>query len=399
MSVTALDQSPVLEGVKVSPGVAGRGRVSFRTLDAWRGFASIWVVMDHASMPIIATRYPQLRSNPLYAFSLCGALGVQIFFVISGFCIANAAVGSLHNRKPWGFAAARLRRIYPPYFFAASQAFLLSLLAVWLLSHAYLQSSQMARANVLGQSALYYFAHLTLTHIPLHQEPILNVFWTLSYEVGFYSIVFLLVLMGAKRKQQPRTLLDALHIVTIASLLLLIVAPSLHMFPLNLWPQFGFGVLVFDLLSHPKSLQPRIYAAIVFAQTLLFAMPRNYGENAWSMDSQGKFLFALSFAVVLLAIYKFDAALIRIAPIRLLSKIGIFSYSLYLTHLLATGIVLQLGRALLTTPSRFFLSYCLQIIAAILYAYFFYLCFERPFMSRTLSSRRVVALHTDDLNE
>ena len=68
---------------------------TYKTLDAWRGIASLWVVMLHACVPAIGTRYFALQLQPIYAFSLLGSLGVQMFFVISGYCIANAASSSV----------------------------------------------------------------------------------------------------------------------------------------------------------------------------------------------------------------------------------------------------------------------------------------------------------------
>lgn len=64
---------------------------TYHLLDASRGFAALWVVMLHVSL----LGLPQ----PIYEFSSFGLLGVQMFFVISGYCIANAALRSLVSAR------------------------------------------------------------------------------------------------------------------------------------------------------------------------------------------------------------------------------------------------------------------------------------------------------------
>ena len=64
----------------------------------------------------------------------------------------------------------------------------------------------------------------------------------------------------------------------------------------------------------------------------------------------------------------------------LLGWVGTFSYSLYLTHMLPLGVMLQVCRPLLGTPSRFLVVYFMEIIAAVAIAYPFFYLFERPFL-------------------
>ncbi|RUT01542.1 hypothetical protein DSM106972_066390 [Dulcicalothrix desertica PCC 7102] len=68
--------------------------------------------------------------------------------------------------------------------------------------------------------------------------------------------------------------------------------------------------------------------------------------------------------------------------------LGAFSYSLYLTH----GLVITITRYLLfglnITPFMFAAaSYLIGILASLVFAYWFYLIFEKPFISSSSSSR------------
>src|ERR1051325_8589369 len=143
---------------------------AFLALDAWRGFASLWVAMYHMALVIVA-KYPHLNGNPLYAFSTRGNLGVQLFFVISGYCIANAAAATCQRGKGFTpYIAARIRRIYPTCWFALALTGVLSVLAEILAGAGRLGASTMADKHLLQQGPFYFLANATLLQGFLHQQ-------------------------------------------------------------------------------------------------------------------------------------------------------------------------------------------------------------------------------------
>ena len=249
-------------------------RPAFASIDAFRGIAALWVVMCHSCLGVIQSRYPQLRHQPLFAISIDGFLGVQIFFVISGFCIANAAAATLQRGSATiSFVRARLRRIYPPYFFATLLSVLLSLVAVYLVAHGHLHGSHMARVNLLRRPPMWYLAQATLTQVPLHQEPLLMVCWTLCYEIAFYCIVAVTIAAVRLTSSPGRFLLTVLHVITLASMGVLAMAPSWRIFPFYLWPQFGMGVLVFDFVgADPSRKRPWAVSGALAAELAAFSM-------------------------------------------------------------------------------------------------------------------------------
>ena len=359
---------------------------TYKTLDAWRGIACLWVVMVHACLPAISMRYPALRFQPLYAFSLFGGLGVQLFFVISGYCIANAASSTI--RKKSGvvyFLRARVRRIYPPYFFASAFTFSLSYLTLALVRKGYLHSSVLASAVTGHQSPLYYFSALTLTQIPLHQKPILIVFWTLCYEIAFYSIFALLLAIGRQRMSE-QFMLNCLHVLTALSLMYLIFMPEHRAFPFDFWPQFGLGVLVYDVLEHKRK-TTQFFGCLIASEIIVFALLHNYGGHLGQEGSRTQFLASLVFALVLVALSGYDEKLKQLRIIQFLSSIGLFSYSLYLTHLLTLGLVMQIFSKVSKSQSFFVVPFFVQIVLAVSVAYCFYILFERPFLNK--NSRKV----------
>lgn len=354
-------------------------RMVYKTLDAWRGFASLWVVMYHMALVLI-NRSPELRSNPLYAFSALGHLGVQLFFVISGFCIANAAIGSLSKDNCFsGFVKARLRRLFPPLWFALLLAALLSLCAAFLVQRGLLRGSLLGQQDLLHQGFFYFFGNLTLTAIFLQQPLLIVVCWTLCYEIYFYAIVSFF-LPFRWRLGGSRGILNGLHLVTTGMLYILLFMPSLRRYPFDLWPQFGMGVLIYDLLQNRRERTPKIWAGLIGLLTLAFVVQRDYLIGAWPGSSRQTFAVSLAFAVALCGLHRYDNILIRKAPIRWMGALGVFSYSLYLTHVLTLGVTHQIWKFLLIPESWHYLSFAVAILLSLLIAWIFYDFCEKPFI-------------------
>ena len=121
----------------------------------------------------------RLPSTPtwLFDFSAGGRLGVPMFFVISGYCIANAAMRSVNAPSPLRhFLWARVHRIYPPYLCASLLAVGLSLLLTALVQRHVIAGSQIADLNLRHQSWRFWVGALTLTQLPLHTASLIRVF-------------------------------------------------------------------------------------------------------------------------------------------------------------------------------------------------------------------------------
>lgn len=111
----------------------------------------------------------------LQAITDQGYLGVQLFFMISGFVIADSA----SRKSPADFAVARFVRLYPTLWVCI-------LLTV---SVSYLVSGWTPPlAQIL--------ANFTLLQDYLGQDHVDGVYWTLVQELKFYACTFLLMLAG-----------------------------------------------------------------------------------------------------------------------------------------------------------------------------------------------------------
>ncbi len=364
--ITTLDAA----GVVTTPENQHQGPQAYHALDAWRGLASLWVVCYHASLSLTVLFPGRARLEP-GLWLQGGYLGVPLFFVISGYCIASAAVSAARREQgAKSFFMARLRRIYPPYLAVLLLSFLIARLPI-----------HSTPLDVSLQSPLFYLASFTVTQVPLHQALIQAVFWTLNFEVAFYVIVGLLLFLPT-RVRTARAVLNTLHVLTLSATALLVLLPRAPLFPFTFWTQFGLGILAFDILRHPVLRFPRLALALTGAGIAGFAVLHRYG-NGFVSDAPPMriaFLVSLGFALLLLILYKFDTRTARLPLVRLFAWIGGFSYSLYLVHPLAIGLVLHAAHLFRLFPQFANLYLTLEIGISLLCAWIFFLCCERPFL-------------------
>lgn len=137
----------------------------FGGIQTLRAIAAFLVVIQHAIFCAYVWRGEIYPDPPPVRL---GAIGVTLFFAISGFVIA------LNRRRPVGrFAVHRLLRIYPAYWIAAGLT--LCLLAF---------SLQPARISIAA-----FFLWPTR-----HPVDLIIPYWTLIYEMMFYTIAVVLFL-------------------------------------------------------------------------------------------------------------------------------------------------------------------------------------------------------------
>jgi peptidoglycan/LPS O-acetylase OafA/YrhL len=167
-----------------------RPRARLRLLDLLRLVAALSVVLFHYT-----ARYSTAWSNPtpqdlwapLSSATAYGALGVQLFFMISGFVVLMTAWGS----DMGAYAASRISRLYPAYWAGVliTGAFLffdrtISIGGSW---------------SSVGPSG--YLLNFTMLQTAFGVPNIEGVYWTLWVELKFYLLIGLLVLVGVTRRR------------------------------------------------------------------------------------------------------------------------------------------------------------------------------------------------------
>jgi peptidoglycan/LPS O-acetylase OafA/YrhL len=360
-----------------------RRGIRVASLDAWRGLAALMVVAMHSATPVLINSYPELRDTLVYRHVVWGNYGVQIFFVISGLCVAQAALRVLNKPTPLtDFLRSRIRRIYPPYAIVSVLSVLASAAAAYLVAHNVLPHSTMASDRLFARPLWDYACSGLLLQEVCHISPLVPVFWSLCYEAAFYVLVAL-TLLAALACNRDRLVLDVCHGITLACCAALLLAPGAVPYPFDLWPEFGLGVLALEVLTLRRSRGYWLLLATVLLQGVYGAIHLNDPTVFYKPNSGEQAIAATAFACFLVAINPIDDRIARWWPVRLLAYVGVFSYSLYLLHWLVIGVVAQIMKRLgVASADTYWISALSQTAVAVLAARVFYIAGEKPFLTR-----------------
>jgi len=370
-----------------------------------RGIAALGVVLYHAvhqtggAVPDNLFRFPVRFIQFLASF---GYIGVFLFFVISGFCIhlqwAKArAAGQDHQVKFGAFWKRRLRRLYPPYLIA---------LVIFL----------GLTAATAGIDVTHFFVYDVFMHVlMLHNlDPqtcysINGVFWTLAIEEQLYLAYFLLLFLRMRWGWGLTLIVCALarvgwfgfsHLVWLKSGIGVPVpeAAASHWFT---WALGAIAVeAAFGLVKIPKWCRNIFLGAIavILASIISSALPNM--QKGTPVHTVGWLLmhplWGFGFFVVVNRFVHAEQSWGEISRPRLVAgfaAIGVFSYSLYLTHELVImqswwfvfqGLPAMVNTFLVVTP------------ATIIFAWLYYLFCEKPYMRKPVpSSEFPVSSSTD----
>lgn len=318
----------------------------YRTLDAWRGLACLMVVVSHAA--VFGSHTPGIADQGVWGrlVAACGwmVVGVPLFFVISGYCIAATADATVvRGGGVGGYFARRFRRIFPPYLAAVALAAVFALVIERLLAPGLVGSDFGAIAPVPDPAALtplQWLGNLTLTETwrPLYDPTRPTLFqvgpaWTLCYEEQFYAVTGV-VLLVARRWFFAGCL--AVTAVVAGGVLTRWNGVDLTGTFLNgRWLMFAAGVGVYYATTRGGATRYTLVVAALgsaLAYSLrdpaAFLDTRFYDPIAEPREQAPAFAFAL----LLLALRRWDGRTAAGGVGKRLGAVGAYSYSLYLVH-------------------------------------------------------------------
>ena len=278
-------------------------------IQALRGIAVLLVVVFHARLDLLGAGY----------------LGVDIFFVISGFLITTMVTNQIRRGSfSFGdFYFRRGKRLLP----AAYTTFLITaLLSMWLLtSQEFKQFAQQLWGAVTFTSNIVLWRQGSYFGGEAELKPLLHT-WSLAIEEQYY-----LVLPAALYFIPVRHWFKSVLLVLLASAALCMGVMTwrpdvaFYLFPTRAW-ELAIGSLGVFLYRHPKT-EP--WARLLFwpALLLMLVLPvfplsnKHPGLDAW--------LVCWATLVVILAHHPL---MNRGKVMGALTKVGDWSYSLYLVH-------------------------------------------------------------------
>lgn len=341
-----------------------------KEIDGLRFIAIMWVVLTHiyGYVGYHSMFYtPEIYGNIfLSSFFASGHLGVQLFFIVSGFILTT----QIYNRKGFlnfdlkKFYFRRLRRLEPPYIISMIGLFIILV--------------------VLGKYAVKeLIPHLAASLFYIHnliysKGSIINsLAWSLEIETQFYLLFPIYFLIRKTFNFDNLKFLLAI---------LIIIAPFIqkclmlsHLTLLGQYQFFLAGIFFAEILTNKKSkklksLNNNIFFDVIFFLSVILI----------------SYLHTNIFFITILVPTLFISALksihiSRILKIPFVFIIGGMCYSIYLTHGYLITIFSRITSKfeIIGTPTGNLLLQCFILIPMILFtSTIYFLIFEKPFMSK-----------------
>ncbi|UOQ70111.1 acyltransferase family protein [Hymenobacter cellulosilyticus] len=381
-------------------------------LDGLRGLTALYVVLHHALTQIngtfTAATVPagSIASIPVKAFTFLfghGRLAVDMFIVISGFCLMLPIVRNKGHMKvgPREFFAKRAKRILPPYYLALAFSMLLIYTVIG------------EQTGTHWDIAIPVTSTDIVTHLLLLQDlfystcyKINHVFWSISVEWRIYFAFPLLVYIWRRLGALRTTALTVGSGLLLYGLTVLLAGfDQTGLNPVSISADylglFAIGMLAAELsftqqesmISWRNRIPLNLILLVTPVATLVLQRLNTNGNNhAFVVLSD--LLMGLFSAGLLLAVSTGRMATThRYLSWRPLVLIGTFAYSLYLVHapllqVFSKYVAIPLNLAPL--PSiLLFVFVATPLITAC--CYLFYLVAERPFITKSPSAASRVA--------
>lgn len=294
------------------PGTLPKNRASqFRSIQALRFFAALAVVVLHNSF------YTAERLDDSLGIYAIGANGVRLFFVISGFVMIMSSDRLARTAQGWRvFAIKRILRIVPLYWLVTTLK-LATLIAVpAAVLHAQLDWTYIAKS--------YFFIPALNVDGDIH--PLLGVGWTLVFEMFFYGLFTLALLL----RQRP--------VLFLAPILILLSVVSLFRTPdwpiaLQFWADpivldFLAGMLIARWVQSGARLNTWLAAAFVVAGAVYLFVPF---ARFHYQSLHGSVVTTIAAALVVWGCTGLESRIGRFVG-KPLMFLGAASYAIYLVH-------------------------------------------------------------------
>lgn len=317
-----------------------KGTNRFHELDAFRGLAALGVLLYHYSVRF-EKLYPYTFHND-FDFNF-GYLGVEWFFIISGFVIYYTIS---KTDTPILFLGKRFIRLYPTYWLCLLFSFFIT---------NYFELP--GRTTSLKELII----NLSMIQYGLQVRSVDGVYWSLFYEITFY------ILMAAVFPIIKR---DKLHLYAIIWMLLYVTNLIWHtkyvsgILNLQYGPLFLSGMYFYKLTT--RSLRP-IYYVVPIILLILYLIPND--------NLTEKIILISVYALFYLFTFK-RLGFISWKPLLFLGNI---SYALYLIHQNLGYIML---RSLYDAFGNHQILMIVPISCSIIIAYIITMYLEKPIMVR-----------------
>ena len=350
------------------------GTARLAGLDGVRGLAALFVLLHHVYLRSFpgypGTTGPWWTSGLVY-----GHVAVVVFIVVSGFSLAVSPardgweLGSLAR-----FAHRRAWRILPPYW----AALIFSLLVAWLI---------IPQPGVPVPTAGSVVVNGLLLQDAIDAPTPNRAFWSIAVEVHLYLVFPLLLLMIRRSGATAMLAVVSVAVVSVGVLAPYAAGPAWLM---RLTPQFAvlfaIGVVAAGIVTVDERRRRWPWHWLAFVAAVPVVAVTAWRGSAWALGPNVFWVdLALGPAIgCLLAALatRQPESLARALDTPALRRLGLMSYSLYLTHapiVVVMNEFLIAGRFRQGVPS-FLVSVAVIVPVCLAFAWWFASVFETPFL-------------------
>lgn len=294
-------------------------KVEITQLTGLRALAAWWVVLFHSGYMLL----PLSRS--LFRLTRTGYLGVDVFFVLSGFVIAYNYMDST-TRRGWErwreFFCMRFARLYPVHVFTL----LISLLLYLSVRMAALHTGK----DFSGWTVKSFAENVFMVHawVPHPQDSWNNASWSVSSEWFAYLVFPLIVFAGIRRIPSRLCLVSAILAATAPAVIAWAYSDVSFFCLIEVLFEFAAGCMVyvsFKKLTNHSTVRNTAGGLVLAGAVAWLAL------NAFEIPVGARWTVSL-FPLLVIYLAISTGIVRRIMCSRLFVYWGKVSYSLYMTH-------------------------------------------------------------------
>ena len=320
-----------------------------------------------------------------------GFLGVDIFFVISGYLITSISLKRFNNNNFTiiDFYKNRIRRIFPVLIF------ILFFFTIFNLSFAQLSSQETSLFLNSLSSSVFFLSNLFFTYNIGYfavSSDLLHLIhtWSLAVEEQFY-ILFPFVFLIFNRLSSRKILYFSLLIIVLSFILKVLYTKThpnhtFYLLPTRIW-EMGIGCIIpyvrkpFIITKLKNILYSISVISIVF---ILFT----YEENNYTIHIYP--LVICLFSSIVLYCNNASGLVYNILTNKIFRTVGLMSFSLYLWHqpIFATVRNFSYHPEVLSSLIIF-----LSLIVVLVFSYLSYRFIEIPFRQKKINVKTVVSVY------
>ena len=339
-----------------------------KDIDGLRSIAVLPVILYHAGMSVFSGGY----------------VGVDIFFVISGFLITGIIYNDMNNGvfSVAAFYVRRIKRIFPALFFMLTASAVLS--AAFLLPEHLRNFGKSLIAAVFFSSNFFFWKQSGYFDTTVEEKPLLHT-WSLGVEEQFY--IFFPLFLYFLYKNRKNTRMNILAVFAVSFFISVFCTAkypeaSFYLLPARAW-ELMLGSMA-ALGMYPKTDNKLYLNSMSLSGLAMIAFSVFFYTDTTLFPGYAAFLPCFGALLIIIAGCQGETVVGRLLGLKPFVFVGLLSYSLYLWHWPFFAMRNYYGHLI---SGWFVLSDWFIIGLTFLFAAFSYYTVEHPFRVMKVKNR------------